>query len=34
MRCLNTNELVADQIATIYKTQKIIQLKDLYNLNI
>ena len=32
MRCLNTNELVTNKVATIYKTQKFLQVKDLYNL--
>jgi len=32
MICLNTNELVTNKIATIYKTERILQLKDLYNL--
>jgi len=31
-RCLNINELVTNKIATIYKTQKILQLKDLYTM--
>jgi len=32
MRCLNTNELVTSKVTTIYRTQKIFQLKDRYNL--
>jgi len=34
MRCLNTNELVTNKVITISKTQKILQLKDLYNLEV
>jgi len=34
IRCLNRNELVINKIATIYKTQKIIQLKDIYNVEV
>jgi len=28
---LNTNELVTSNVTTSYKTQKILQLKDIYN---
>jgi len=31
IRCLNTHEPVAPADTNIYKTQKIIQLKDIYN---
>jgi len=31
MRCLNTNELVTGKVTTSYKTQKILQLIDIYN---
>jgi len=31
MRCLNTCEPVTYKISNIYKTQKILQLKDIYN---
>jgi len=34
MRCLNSNELVTNKIATLYKMQKILQLKDLYNFEV
>ena len=34
MRCLNTNKLLTRKATTIYKTQKIIQLKDVYNLEV
>jgi len=30
MRCLNTNTLLNTKVNTIYKTQKILQLKDIY----
>ena len=32
MRCLNTYEPVTRKVAIIYKTQNILQLKDIYNL--
>ena len=34
MRGLNTNELVTSKVTTIYVTQKILQLKDIYNLEV
>jgi len=34
MRCLNTNELVTSKVTIIHKTQKILQLKDIYNLEV
>jgi len=34
MKCLNTDKLVTNIVTTIYKTQKIIQLKDIYNLEV
>ena len=32
MRCLNTDKLLTNKVTTIYKMQKILQLKDIYNL--
>jgi len=34
MRCLNTDKLSTNKVTTIYKMQKIIQLKDTYNLEV
>jgi len=34
MRCLNTHELATRKVSNIYKTQKILQLKDIYNLEV
>jgi len=34
MRCLNTDKLLTNKVTTIYKMQKILQLKDLYNLEV
>jgi len=34
MRYLNTYELVTRKVTNIYKTQKILQLKDVYNLEV
>jgi len=34
MRYFNTNVLVTSKITTIYKTHKILQLKDIYNLEV
>jgi len=34
MRCLSTNDFVTRKITTIYKTQKILQQKDIYNLEV
>ena len=33
-RCLNTDELLTNKVTTIYKMQKILQLKDIYNLEV
>jgi len=32
MRCLNTNELVTSKVSDMYKTQEIVPLKGVYNL--
>ena len=34
MRCLNTDKLLTNKVTIIYKMQKILQLKDLYNLEV
>jgi len=34
MRCLNADKLLTNKVTTIYKMQKIIQLKDIYNLEV
>jgi len=34
MAYLNTNELVTSKVATTQKPQKILQLKDIYNLEV
>ena len=34
MRCLNTDKLLTNKVSTIYKMQKILQLKDIYNLEV
>ena len=34
MRCLNTDKLLTNKVTTIYKMQKILQLKDIYNLKV
>ena len=34
MRCLNTDKVLTNTAATIYKMQKILQLKDIYNLEL
>jgi len=34
MRCLSTNNLRYNKLTTIYKTQKILQLKDIYNFEV
>jgi len=34
IRCLNTDKLLTNKVTTIYKMQKILQLKDLYNLEV
>jgi len=34
MRCLNTDKLLTNKVTTIHKMQKIIQLKDIYNLEV
>ena len=34
MRCLNTDKLLTYKVTTIYKMQKILQLKDIYNLDV
>ena len=34
MRCLNANELLSSKVTVIYKTLKIFQLKDIYNLEV
>jgi len=34
MRCLNTDKLLTNKVTTIYKMQKIFQLKDIYNLGV
>jgi len=34
MRCLNANELLTSKVTVIYKTLKIFQLKDIYNLEV
>jgi len=34
MRCLNTNNLLTNKLTTIHKMQKILQLKDIYNLEV
>jgi len=34
MRCLNTHKLLTNKAITIYKMQKILQLKDIYNVEV
>jgi len=34
MRCLNTDKLLTNKVTTIYKMQKVLQLKDIYNLEV
>jgi len=34
IRCLNTNELVTSKVTSIYKTQKILQLKEVYSITL
>jgi len=34
MRCLNTDKLLTNKVTTMYKMQKILQLKDIYNLEV
>jgi len=34
IRCLNTDKLLTNKVSTIYKIQKILQLKDIYNLEV
>jgi len=34
MKCLNTYEPVTRKVTNIYKTQNILQLKDIYNLEV
>jgi len=34
MRCLNTDKLLTYEVTTIYKMQKILQRKDIYNLEV
>ena len=34
MRCLNTDKLLTNKVTIIYKMQQILQLKDLYNLEV
>jgi len=34
MRCLNTDKLLTNKVTTIYKMQKNLQLKDIYNLEV
>jgi len=34
MRCLNTDKLLTNKVTIIYKMQKILKLKDLYNLEV
>jgi len=34
MRCLNTKYLLTSKVTTIYTTQKILLLKDIYNLEV
>ena len=34
MRCLNTVKFLTNKVTTIYKMQKILQLKDIYNLEV
>ena len=34
MRCLNTDKLLTNKVTIIYKMQKILQLKALYNLEV
>jgi len=34
MRCLNTDKLLTNKVTTIYKMQKILQLKDICNLEV
>jgi len=34
MRCLNIDKLLTNKVTTIYKMQKLLQLKDIYNLEV
>ena len=34
IKCLDTYETVTRKVSNIYKTQKILQLKDIYNLEV
>jgi len=34
MKCLNKSELLTSKVTTIYKTQKILHLKGIYNLEV
>jgi len=34
MRCLNTDKLLTNKVTTIYKMQKILELKDISNLEV
>jgi len=34
MTCLNANKLLTNKVATIHKMQKILQLQDIYNLEV
>jgi len=34
MRCLNTDKLLTNKVTTIYKMQKILQLEDVFNLEV
>jgi len=34
MRCVNTNNLLNNKVTIIYKTQKILQLNDIYTLEV
>jgi len=34
MRCLNTDKFLTNKVTNIYKMQKILQFKDVYNLEV
>jgi len=34
MRCLNVNELLTSEVSIVYKTLKILQLQDIYHLEV
>jgi len=34
IRYLNINKLLTSKVTTIYKTQKVLKLKDIYNLEV